>query len=275
MTIQNGASSGASYARMYTQVASGSTGDAYFLSNISGGAAWSFGGDNSDADAFVVTPSTTLGGATNGLRISTAGAVTIPGTLGVTGAATLAALSATTGTFSGTLTADGNAVFNGEVRVPYGLIYTTNASGNLQIAGGSTPANGGVITLYGVSGGNSITLAAGGGTAVTIGGESVAISKALILDAVTTVGAGGSDWTNETSISTTNINHVKITPTGASQTYRLIDGSTDQVVLVTNLHTTNSIYVDLYDSGASLVYMNPGRTVVMWYSGTRWYSSYA
>jgi hypothetical protein len=89
LSILNSATSGASNARISAQVPSTSTGDPYFLSNISGGLTWSFGADNSDADAYVISEASTLG-TSNRLHIASGGAVTIPGTLSVTGVVTAA-----------------------------------------------------------------------------------------------------------------------------------------------------------------------------------------
>jgi hypothetical protein len=86
--VQSDNTSGTSNARLQATAGGASGGDAFTRYTITGVTDWSAGADNSDGDAYVITPSTTPGGTTNGLRISTAGAVTIPGTLGVTGVTT-------------------------------------------------------------------------------------------------------------------------------------------------------------------------------------------
>jgi hypothetical protein len=89
--VQSDNTNTASSSRVQVTVGGASGGDPYTRYTITGATDWATGPDNSDGDAYVITPSTTPGGATNGLRISTAGAVTIPGTLGVTGVATFTA----------------------------------------------------------------------------------------------------------------------------------------------------------------------------------------
>lgn len=58
------------------QVAATAGGDAYYVANISGGAAWAWGLDNSAGDAFKVSASSTLG-SSDWLTIATSGATTI------------------------------------------------------------------------------------------------------------------------------------------------------------------------------------------------------
>jgi hypothetical protein len=106
--VQTDNTSGSSNARLQATAGGASGGDAFSRYTITGATDWSAGADNSDGDAYVITPSTTPGGATNGLRISTAGAVTIPGTLGVTGTTTFSGAVATGLTASRTLITDGS-----------------------------------------------------------------------------------------------------------------------------------------------------------------------
>lgn len=58
-------------------VAGSTADDPYFQAGISGGQFYSFGLDNSDSDAFVISASQTIG-TTNVMRISTAGEITFP-----------------------------------------------------------------------------------------------------------------------------------------------------------------------------------------------------
>lgn len=76
--------SGTSHARLQAVSGGGSGGDAFTRYAITGVTEWSTGIDNSDSDAYVIAASSALG-TSNALRITTAGAVTIPGTLAVTG----------------------------------------------------------------------------------------------------------------------------------------------------------------------------------------------
>jgi hypothetical protein len=59
------------------QVAGATAADAYYVANISGGQAWSFGLDNSDSDAFVLSATATPG-TTNAIKVTTAGEITKP-----------------------------------------------------------------------------------------------------------------------------------------------------------------------------------------------------
>ncbi len=94
----------ASHARMQITGGGASGGDAALLFTLAGvGSNWAMGLDNSDADAFVISENSSLG-TSNALRIASGGAVTIPGTLGVTGTTALGALTATTANFSSTIT---------------------------------------------------------------------------------------------------------------------------------------------------------------------------
>ena len=59
------------------QVAGSTASDAYYEANISGGQAWTWGLDNSDSDAYVLSASATPG-TTNVMRVSTAGEINYP-----------------------------------------------------------------------------------------------------------------------------------------------------------------------------------------------------
>lgn len=59
------------------QVAGATASDAYYVANISGGQAWSWGLDNSDSDAWVLSATATPG-TTNVMRVSTAGEINYP-----------------------------------------------------------------------------------------------------------------------------------------------------------------------------------------------------
>mgnify|MGYP003632750017 CR=1 FL=1 len=72
-----------SHASLFAEVGGTSGGDPCSLYSIPGGTSWSAGVDNSDSDIFKIGYSVVVGTNT-ALSITTAGAVTIPGTLGVT-----------------------------------------------------------------------------------------------------------------------------------------------------------------------------------------------
>jgi hypothetical protein len=62
-----------------------SAGDAFFVARINGGVEWSWGLDNSDSDAFVISETSAAGGGLgtgNRLRIASGGVVTIPNLAG-------------------------------------------------------------------------------------------------------------------------------------------------------------------------------------------------
>ena len=59
------------------QVAGSTAADAYYIANISGGQGYSWGVDNSDSDAFVLSATVTPG-TTNVMRVSTAGEINYP-----------------------------------------------------------------------------------------------------------------------------------------------------------------------------------------------------
>lgn len=73
---ENTSNTASSDARVQASVAGTSGGDPFFVSNINGGNAWAWGLDNSDSDAWVLVPSSTLTGS-NALRVTTAGAVSV------------------------------------------------------------------------------------------------------------------------------------------------------------------------------------------------------
>lgn len=143
----------ASHARLEISTTGASAGDPFVLFN-NNVVNWSTGLDNSDGDAYVITPAATPGGATNGLRISTAGAVTVPGTLGVTGAATFSS------TISTPLTASLPVFTNGSSQL------TTNAvtgTGNVMMS--ASPTTTGTLTGAAANFSGAVTA-----TQITLGG---------------------------------------------------------------------------------------------------------
>ena len=75
--VSNTSNTASSQAFYQAQVAGGTAADAYYVANISGGQGYSWGVDNSDSDAFVLS-STVTPGTTNVMRVSTAGEINYP-----------------------------------------------------------------------------------------------------------------------------------------------------------------------------------------------------
>jgi hypothetical protein len=78
LEVVNTSNTASSSARIQTTVAGSSAGDADFQAFITGGQGWTFGLDNSDSDAFVVSATSSSLGSNNTMRISTAGEITKP-----------------------------------------------------------------------------------------------------------------------------------------------------------------------------------------------------
>lgn len=77
ITAQSTSNTSNSRAAMITEVAGASAGDAYYQARIAAGQNWTWGLDNSDSDAYVLSASATLG-TTNVMRVSTAGEINYP-----------------------------------------------------------------------------------------------------------------------------------------------------------------------------------------------------
>lgn len=110
-----------------------SSGDPLVNWGINGVKDWSAGIDNSDGDAWVLSESATLG-TNNRLKVAAGGAVTIPGTLGVTGASTLTGNTTVGGTFgvTGATTLSSTLGVTGAVTVTSGSVTSkTTASTGL------------------------------------------------------------------------------------------------------------------------------------------------
>lgn len=89
LRVSNTSNTASSEARLNLVAAGTSAGDAFVRYDVSGTTSWVSGLDNSDGDAFVISESGTPG-SNNRIRIASGGAVSVPGTLDVTGAATAA-----------------------------------------------------------------------------------------------------------------------------------------------------------------------------------------
>jgi len=75
--VSNTSNTASAQAFYQAQVAGSTAADAYYVANISGGQGYSFGVDNSDSDAFVLSATVTPG-TTNVMRVSTAGEINYP-----------------------------------------------------------------------------------------------------------------------------------------------------------------------------------------------------
>jgi fibronectin-binding autotransporter adhesin len=169
----------ASHARWQVTSGGASGGDAYFQASISGVIDWAHGIDNTDADAYVFSEASTLG-INNRLRLASGGAVTIPGTLGVTGDFTQTGdivLPSTDGIIRGSTS---DAADNHRT-----LIVGGGASGDTRGAGIGIRGN-----EYATLGGSiDLTMGAVSGSAVRfIGGGSV----------VDSVSSAGKVWASDT-----------------------------------------------------------------------------
>jgi hypothetical protein len=76
-TVANTSNTASATAFYNAQVAGGTASDAYYKAEISGGQAYTWGVDNSDSDAWVLSASATPG-TTNVMRVSTAGEINYP-----------------------------------------------------------------------------------------------------------------------------------------------------------------------------------------------------
>lgn len=75
--VSNTSNTASATAHVDTTVAGGTAADAYFASIITGGQTWTWGGDNSDSDAFVLSANASLG-TTNVMRVQTTGEINYP-----------------------------------------------------------------------------------------------------------------------------------------------------------------------------------------------------
>ena len=104
ISVTNTSNTANSNATLEAGVAGTSGGDAFINCFITGGQDWTFGLDNSDSDAFVISSSATLG-TTNVMHCATAGAVSIPsGNFDVTRSASGVDVSGTVSNTSNTAT---------------------------------------------------------------------------------------------------------------------------------------------------------------------------
>jgi len=76
-TVSNTSNTASAQAFYQAQVAGGTAADAYYVANISGGQGYSWGVDNSDSDAYVLSATVTPG-TTNVMRVATTGEINYP-----------------------------------------------------------------------------------------------------------------------------------------------------------------------------------------------------
>lgn len=77
LTVSNTSNTGSSRANITASVGGTSSEDGSFSSVITGGQTWSWGGDNSDSDAYVLSANASLG-TTNVMRVNTSGQINYP-----------------------------------------------------------------------------------------------------------------------------------------------------------------------------------------------------
>lgn len=248
-------------------------GDAYSRYLVSGVTSWVAGVDNSDNDAFVITQSNTPGGATNGLRISTAGAVTIPGTLGVTGVTTLSqALVFSANGTSGTgrlykdssygLTIRGIAGSLGDftLRDAAGAVLIGNPTGTNNLAYGTT----GTHDFYGnLTAHNAVTVY----TTATLR-QVVALTGSSNLGTLST-SAGA-----PTSFSSAGLNRLYHTtdPGGVFASYVTLTGATDGQLMYVYNTTTTILYITNGTTAVNPLSSGVGKVLVYNDGDSTWYA---
>ena len=76
--LRNTSAAASSAAQFSVEVGGTAAADPVYQAIVTGGSTWTWGVDNSDSDAWVLAHAAALGGATNRLRVSTAGALSLP-----------------------------------------------------------------------------------------------------------------------------------------------------------------------------------------------------
>ena len=182
-------------------------GDAAVQFALSGTVAYSLGVEDGDSDKFVINYGTGALGAQPALEIDSSGNTSIAGTLGTTGAATLASLVCTaaatfgggTGSAGATLTTGGAGTFDGILKPEHTTDATSTTDGSLQTDGGVSVAKDAIIgndlkllsdsAVLALGDGSDATLTHDGTTGVTIAANPITVDSgaALTLDAHTGV----------------------------------------------------------------------------------------
>ena len=182
-------------------------GDAAVQFALSGTVAYSLGVEDGDSDKFVINYGTGALGAQPALEINSSGNTSIAGTLGTTGAATLASLVCTaaatfgggTGSSGATITTGGAGTFDGILKTEDTTDATSTTDGSLQTDGGVSVAKDAIIgndlkllsdsAVLALGDGSDATLTHDGTTGVTIAANPITVDSgaALTLDAHTGV----------------------------------------------------------------------------------------
>ena len=182
-------------------------GDAAVQFALSGTVAYSLGVEDGDSDKFVINYGTGALGAQPALEIDSSGNTSIAGTLGSTGAATLASLVCTaaatfgggTGSSGATITTGGAGTFDGILKTEDTTDATSTTDGSLQTDGGVSVAKDAIIgndlkllsdsAVLALGDGSDATLTHDGTTGVTIAANPITVDSgaALTLDAHTGV----------------------------------------------------------------------------------------
>ena len=182
-------------------------GDAAVQFALSGTVAYSLGVEDGDSDKFVINYGTGALGAQPALEIDSSGNTSIAGTLGSTGAATLASLVCTaaatfgggTGSSGATITPGGAGTFDGILKTEDTTDATSTTDGSLQTDGGVSVAKDAIIgndlkllsdsAVLALGDGSDATLTHDGTTGVTIAANPITVDSgaALTLDAHTGV----------------------------------------------------------------------------------------
>ena len=182
-------------------------GDAVIQFALSGTVAYSLGVEDGDSDKFVINYGTGALGAQPALEIDSSGNTSLAGTLGTSGAATLASLVCTAGaTFGGgtgssgaTITTAGAGTFDGIIKTEDTTEATSTTDGSLQTDGGLSVAKDAIIgddlkllsdsAVLSLGADSDATLTHDGTTGVTIAANPITVDSgaALTLDAHTGV----------------------------------------------------------------------------------------
>ena len=182
-------------------------GDAVIQFALSGTVAYSLGVEDGDSDKFVINYGTGALGAQPALEIDSSGNTSLAGTLGTSGAATLASLVCTAGaTFGGgtgssgaTITTAGAGPFDGIIKAEDTTEAPSTTDGSLQTDGGLSVAKDAIIgddlkllsdsAVLSLGADSDATLTHDGTTGVTIAANPITFDSgaALTLDAHTGV----------------------------------------------------------------------------------------
>jgi hypothetical protein len=271
----NSAATGGALLLLSANGASG--GDAYINFNINGVTNWAVGADNTDNDAFVLSEASSLG-SSNRVRVSstqfrTYGNLQVDGTTTLTGAVT--SNSASTGTSSAFVASSTQPTIT-LVETDAGTdekVWDLTASGGVLMLRTRTDSHGAGVTLLSIPrtappGDNANTFSFG---APLKANDTLRAMAAVTHESVVTAAAGGTNWTNETSISVSGKNVVEITPTADNQTYKFSGEGSRQTLILINKSPSYSAYMSTSGDGATAAYAYAGKTSVWHFDGSVWW----